>query len=390
MTENGTNEGKLHIEIARELHTLFLQGMEERYKEVLSFLGIVIPAVSGFIYLVEQYETAKPAGKPLFTLFLGTLAIIGAFVWGAWHTLAGSYRYRYLQASVYKIEQACGANKYIPVSFKPKPYKGFWQRMGFSIAPGIMQVHLGFFVLALLIATVGYGLVAPWKWQSFVILGYATFCLGTIIVLGTVYYPNKINALLANLEKEAQDSGLARRKIVFVTGPSGVGKSALRNYYCTSRSIQPISAITTRRKRAGETEIHRTVTQEQFKKMRDNGALCLVAENHGSMYGYEIKSFWDPDRHTVIIEVDSRTAIEEASKYSAHIIRVVSSSNKQTSEIIKAKSDGVADRQADFGHQASPEFIEQRRKAGDIIFTNNYDDNSLNAFVGLIDSLGGR
>lgn len=177
--------------------------------------------------------------------------------------------------------------------------------------------------------------------------------------------------------------------VIFLTGPSGVGKSTLRDHYCKTRGVQPVSAYTTRQHRPGETEIHRCIDRASFEAMLNAGELCLVAQNHGEMYGYAISELLNPQSNSCIIEVDSSTAISEAEKLGAIIVRVVPGNVELAVQSIHRKRNMIQDRIDDLTNQVRPDFVKYRRISGDVVFVNYYDPESLSKFVELLDSVTG-
>lgn len=177
------------------------------------------------------------------------------------------------------------------------------------------------------------------------------------------------------------------RMVIFLTGPSGVGKSTLRDYYCKTRSIKPLPAVTTRPGRDGEAEIHVTISNDQFVNLMAQNKLCLVSENHGYLYGYLRDQLMGSSEEASIIEVDSNTAIKKQSDFNSIIVRVIPYSVEVAASKILIKHDGIADRMNDLKRQLQPEFLSARSDAGDIFFTNKYDEDSIMRFCDLIDSL---
>ena len=155
------DSGNLGTEIAKQLHEIFLDAMENRYKEILSFVGFMIPALGGFLLLLQQYETGGRTSGDALLLFLGTLSCQFLLTWGAMYALAVSYRYRYLQASCYKIEEHSGASQWIPKSFKPQQ-STLKKRLMLSIAPGILQVHIFIFLSAIAVVGCSYYTLMTW------------------------------------------------------------------------------------------------------------------------------------------------------------------------------------------------------------------------------------
>jgi len=178
--------------------------------------------------------------------------------------------------------------------------------------------------------------------------------------------------------------------IIFITGPSGVGKSTLRDHYCRLHRIPPISAITTRPSRIGESEIHKTVTKEAFDELLDNGRLCLISNNHGFWYAYLKNTVMNRENTVSMFEVDSYTAICEKSSLNAKIIRVVPSCSEKGIAMIRLKRDNVRDRLTDYREQLDEAFISGRHDAGDIIFLNDYTHNALKRFDDLVNGLVGN
>jgi len=130
------------FKLAEEMHNIFLENMEKMYRDILTFLGFVIPALSAFLLITSKYDIYHVT-----LLFaVGTFIVISVLTWGGVYTLVLSYRYRYLQASVYMIEKKIKTDLYIPASFKPKPLKGIKKKIFLSLAPGILQVHAFFFI----------------------------------------------------------------------------------------------------------------------------------------------------------------------------------------------------------------------------------------------------
>lgn len=173
--------------------------------------------------------------------------------------------------------------------------------------------------------------------------------------------------------------------IIFLTGPSGVGKSTLRDFYCRTRGLVALPAITTRKARSGEIEIHQMVSVAEIQKLRDDNKLCLVARNHGFWYGYHKDAIEGIGDHLAIIEVDSNTAIKEKNNLNGTIIRVIPTNPDRTIEIIRDKRDDADDRLADFRKQMEPSFLSSRRIAGDIIFENDYTTAALERFCVTVD-----
>lgn len=377
-------ESSLKEDIAKDLHNLFLESMEKMYRDILSFLSLLLPVLTGFLWLINNYDPTKTGDSFLF----GSLFIICVLFWGSLYVLAVSYRYRYLQASVYLIEELIGADVCIPKTFKPKPIKKVGERIFLSIAPGILQIHLYFFILFVCtFCTTFHFLVNDWT-KSIIVTSFSISIVILIIYVGGWHYPKKLENILDDLEKRrSKINKKGINMLIFITGPSGVGKSTMRDYYCKKRDIQTLSAVTTRPLSTGESEIHKTITYKKFMSLLDKKELCLVKNNFGYYYGYLCSEIHEKRNNLLIIEVDSKTAIKYYKDFDAKIIRVIPSDRSIAIKKIKFKRDNIEDRLKDFNEQMDENFLKTRKNSGDIFFVNNYDRESLDRFCNLIDSL---
>ena len=176
--------------------------------------------------------------------------------------------------------------------------------------------------------------------------------------------------------------------VIFVTGPSGVGKSYLTQLYYKSKNISPILSINTRQVKEWENEPNRYISENRFHDLLDAGDLCFVAINHGYYYGYFTKDVSN-DYTVKLIELDSITAIKGECNYLSKIVRVIPSKGLLGVAIynIYKKSDYVDIRITDFHEQINEEFLTKRRIKGDIIFENRFNKESEYDFFQLIDSL---
>lgn len=258
---------ELKNDIVKEIHQIFLNSMETRYKEVLTFLGFLLPSLTAFIVLsynfnlnhslflalednkigksvvidttqhekanldictipdtlhidsskinleviqpnnnnIEESKNERKDSSIIFTFFLGSLVIILILAWGAIYSLAVSYRYRYLQASVYLIEETTGANNYIPSSFKPKRIVTIKGRLFLDIAPSILQINVHFFALSI----VGITLVFDYLTITNGLLWYGIiFSIISLIFTISIYYcggwlyPKKMEKIILDLEEK--------------------------------------------------------------------------------------------------------------------------------------------------------------------------------------------
>lgn len=176
--------------------------------------------------------------------------------------------------------------------------------------------------------------------------------------------------------------------MLFVTGPSGVGKSFLVQGYHREKRVSPLLSVNTRPLRQGETERNRTISKEEFSKRQQNGELCLISENHGNFYAYVVDEI-SRAGSAAMIEIDSKTAILEQEAFGATIVRVNPSAegHKIVRDNILNKRDNIDLRMREYQEITSPEFLSKRRLSGDILFQNDFDENSFQRFVALVDAI---
>ncbi len=99
--------------------------------------------------------------------------------------------------------------------------------------------------------------------------------------------------------------------LISITGPSGVGKSTLRNALAEQiPHVALMESITTRPPRPGETESEHTfVTKEEFDALVAQGALRWHLEVHGNWYGIRTKfidqAMEDSNLHFVIVTIEA-------------------------------------------------------------------------------------
>jgi len=127
--------------------------------------------------------------------------VICVQAWGAVYALAMSYRFRYLQATVSRIEEAFAVDQYMPASFKAKRITGFRRRLLLNVAPAILQVHVFFFIGAIVLIAAVSCLSTP-RPLNIVIAALSLLLLVLVLFIGGLYYPNKLNKMLDDLSKK--------------------------------------------------------------------------------------------------------------------------------------------------------------------------------------------
>ena len=194
------------FKLAEEMHNIFLENMEKMYRDILTFLGFVIPALSGFLVILSKYDLDNVTKSSLLLFLVGTLIVIAVLAWGGTYTLVLSYRYRYLQASAYMVEKKFRANLYIPDSFKPKPLRGIQKRLFLSLAPGILQVHAFFFIFCIIGICFISRYILGKSSESSIILIFSFLSIILIYYFGSYLYPKKLNKIIENLDN--RDRGM--------------------------------------------------------------------------------------------------------------------------------------------------------------------------------------
>jgi VIT1/CCC1 family predicted Fe2+/Mn2+ transporter len=89
----------------------------------------------------------------------------------------------------------------MPVSFKAKWITGFRRRLLLDIAPAILQVHVFFFIGAIVLIAVVSCLLTPIP-LNIVIAVLSFLLLMLVLFIGGLYYPNKLNKMLEDLSKK--------------------------------------------------------------------------------------------------------------------------------------------------------------------------------------------
>ena len=194
-------KNKQNYDFAIQLHNSFLNSMESSYGEILSFLGFIIPAFTGFIYLIYRYNISiKDSGN--YVLFLsGTIAINTFLLWGSCYALALSYRYRYLQICVHNIEKELNVDYFMPESFKSRKYLSKKDKILLSIAPAVLQVHILFFLVFIVGICISFILITIWDLRSLILIFISLSYIGIIYFLGAYHYTNRINKKMEDIPK---------------------------------------------------------------------------------------------------------------------------------------------------------------------------------------------
>ena len=169
--------------------------------------------------------------------------------------------------------------------------------------------------------------------------------------------------------------------IVLVTGASGAGKSTLRDYAVEQLCVPTVRAITTRRTREGEQEVHISVDRATFAELNSTNELCLVKNNHGEWYGYRRSDL--STSGVKIIEVDYRTAVDNYRDLDARIIYVYRPDILHNILTIISKRNGVANRFLDLVVQTIRRLFGSRIR-NIVYFENILDEAAKLSFCDLV------
>ena len=107
-----------------------------------------------------------------------------------------------------------------------------------------------------------------------------------------------------------------RAKLIYVMGPSGVGKDSLLNWLRSHvQTLQPKPELhfarrTITRAAGDATEDHEAIGQEDFAKLAQEGAFALHWQAHGLYYG--VRRTEMTDRSGWVIVNGSRAYVQEA------------------------------------------------------------------------------
>jgi hypothetical protein len=183
------------------MYRLFVESLETHYSEIIRFLAILIPSLTGYGVSLHQYAVAG-TNKPAIPLLMVTIIVIIMQMWGAWSALAMSYRFRYLHLAVSKVERYFHAETLLPESFQASRIEGPRDRMSLRVAPEILRVHVVIFVGVVLAVSVASSVILCEVLYSTIVAVLGAIIVGLIMCLGAIFYPNKYNNLFRDTEPE--------------------------------------------------------------------------------------------------------------------------------------------------------------------------------------------
>ena len=184
-------------EVLKNMHGAFLGALRQREQEIFSYLGILVPAVGGFIGLLVFHFNDKQGEWRFFLATVGILLILSL---GAAYSSALGYNYRYLTFQLAKIEHHCGA-KVVILSAWPRSPKEFRDRYSkFCTPPEIIKVFWLAFGVAILFVTISA--IALKVTHLCVVVAVATLLLLYTYVFLPIHFGHKLSKQCG---KEPQD-----------------------------------------------------------------------------------------------------------------------------------------------------------------------------------------
>jgi len=187
------------------MYRILVKSLETHYGEIIRFVAILIPSLTGYGVILYQYALAG-TNKLTIPLLMVTIIVIIMQMWGAWSALAMSYRFRYLQLVVSKIERHFGVETLLPKRFQASPIKIPRDRMSLRVAPEILRVHVVIFILVVLAVSVGSSVMLREAVYSVILAVSGAVAIGLIMYWGAIIYPNKYNDLFRDIEPEQGNS----------------------------------------------------------------------------------------------------------------------------------------------------------------------------------------
>lgn len=205
--------GQPDNEVARSMYRILVGSLETHYSEIIRFLAILIPSLTGYGVILYQYALAG-TNKLTIPLLMVTIIVIIMQMWGAWLALAMSYRFRYLHLVVSKVERYFRVETLLPQRFQASRIESPRDRMSLRIAPEILRVHVIIFVVVVLAVSVASSVILCEALYSVILVVLGAVVVGLTMYLGAIFYPNKYNDMLRNTEPEQGNADCNGRRTV--------------------------------------------------------------------------------------------------------------------------------------------------------------------------------
>jgi hypothetical protein len=205
--------GQPDNEVARSMYRILVESLETHYSEIIRFVAILIPSLTGYGVILYQYALAG-TNKPTIPLLMVTIIVIIMQMWGAWSALAMSYRFRYLQLAISKIERYFRVETLLPGTFQASRIESPRDRMSLRIAPEILRVHVIIFILVVLTVSIASSVILHEAGYISILAVVAAVIICGIMYLGAISYPNKYNGLFRDTEPEQGNADSNGRRTV--------------------------------------------------------------------------------------------------------------------------------------------------------------------------------
>lgn len=89
------------------MHQLFLEALRHREQEILRYIALLVPAVAGFVWLLQKGSFDD------FGFAAGSCAVLLLLLLGAVYSLALGYNYRYITLELAKLEALLDMRDYV-------------------------------------------------------------------------------------------------------------------------------------------------------------------------------------------------------------------------------------------------------------------------------------
>ncbi len=205
--------GQPDKEVAHSMYCILVESLESHYSEIIKFLAILIPSLTGYGVILYQYTLAD-TNKLTIPLLMVTIIVIIMQMWGAWSALAMSYRFRYLQFAVSKIERHFRVETLLPERFQASRIESPRDRMLLRIAPEILRVHVFIFIAVVLVVSIASSVILHEAGYSMILVVTGAVVVGWTIYLGAFLYPNKYNNLFRDTKTERNNADSNGRQTV--------------------------------------------------------------------------------------------------------------------------------------------------------------------------------
>ncbi len=199
-------------ELLRNMHGRFLEALRYREQEMFSYLGMLVPAAGGFVWLLifhlknEALKENALNDEWLFTC--ATLGVLLMLFLGVAYSLALGYNYRYITFQLAKIEHYFGADTVILKGW-PKSRDEFIRRyrilqcIPWCTPPAIIEGFWWAFLVAIAFVTASATILNSSKLAFDVVIPVGVFLLLSSVIL-PIRFGCKLSKLCENEGAEWQ------------------------------------------------------------------------------------------------------------------------------------------------------------------------------------------